>query len=71
MKRCPNCHTLYDASLPVCPKCGIDEEAAEASAGRKAGAREVRVSWILIAAGVPLLILLICMLCGGIVRLTQ
>ncbi len=71
MKRCPNCRTFYDASLPVCPKCGIDEAAAEASAGRKADAREVRRSRLLLLAAVPLFILLICLLCGGIVRLMQ
>ena len=49
----------------------IDEAAAEASAGRKADAREVRRSRLLMLAAVPLFILLICLLCGGIVRLMQ
>ncbi len=71
MKRCPRCRTFYDASLPVCPKCGVDEAAAEASIGRKAGAREVRRSRLLLFAAIPLFILLICLLCGGIVRLMQ
>ena len=71
MKRCPDCHTLYDASLPVCPKCGVDEQAAEASCGRNAAPGELRRSRLLLLAAVPLFVLLIVWICGGIVRLAR
>ena len=59
MKYCSNCNTLYASSLSACPKCGIDQEAAEEATYREAKPGETKKQWMFIVIGVPLLIILL------------
>ena len=71
MTRCKNCGTFYASSLPVCPKCGIDPEKIEEETSREAKPGETKKNWLLILIGVPLLIILLYLLCGGILRMSR
>ena len=66
MKHCPKCGLFYASSLPVCPRCGIDEQAAKEESTRPSKPKEAGRSWLIIALGIPLLILILYYICGRI-----
>lgn len=71
MQFCKTCGTLYDSSLPCCPKCNpiLDKKAEYEASAPQADKKQIRNQWIAICIAIPALIGLLYWIGGHMQRL--